>query len=537
MSTAETPVPDHAAWHEAIRRLVSKQQYELWFSSMQPLAADDTGLHFSVANAFIRDWLSTYYTEVLRSAARQCVGTEAPVHLLLAERLASGAAGASAATSAGMAADAHGALPAGVAATARAARAGAAGAAGAALAEGGHGGGAGHDGDGGRRGEAGSRMRSAFETDAEGAAGETAAAAGGSRSEGPSSASMAFFTHHSDVVLNPKYVFENFVVGPSNRFAAAAARAVADAPSASYNPLFVHGRVGLGKTHLLQAICHQVLGSNRQARVLYLSSETFVNQFIGAIESRDLDRFRARYRHVDMLLVDDIHLLANKDRTQEEFFHTFNALYNAGHQIVLSSDGPASGIPTLKERLISRFKWGMEVELAAPGYETRLAILRRKARDRGVDVPEDVLTLVTESIDTNIRELEGAITKVIGYAQLIHRDITVDLARQVLGLTSEGPVRPVTGIERVVEVVCRHFGVRLADLQGRKRTQSIALPRQTAMYLARKLTTLSLEEIGGHFGGRDHSTVLYAVDRTGDRIAQDRSFAQLVADMELRAQR
>ncbi|HTE05251.1 MAG TPA: chromosomal replication initiator protein DnaA, partial [Planctomycetota bacterium] len=372
---------------------------------------------------------------------------------------------------------------------------------------------------------------------ARGAGFGTGVSAGAPRPAAGHSASHAFFTNNSDVVLNPKYMFENFVVGPSNRFAAAAARAVADAPSASYNPLFVHGRVGLGKTHLLQAICHQVLGSNREARVLYLSSETFVNQFIGAIESRDLDRFRARYRNVDMLLVDDIHLLANKDRTQEEFFHTFNALYNAGHQIVLSSDGPASGIPTLKERLISRFKWGMEVELAAPGYETRLAIVRRKARDRGVDVPEEVLILITESIDTNIRELEGAITKVLGYAQLIHRDITVDLARQVLGLSSEGPMRPVTGIERVVEVVCRHFGVRLADLQGRKRTQSIALPRQTAMYLARKLTTLSLEEIGGHFGGRDHSTVLYAVDRTGDRIAQDRAFAQLVIDMELRAQR
>ncbi len=514
MSTAETSVPDRTTWHDAIRKLVSKQQYELWFSSMQPVAANDGGLHFSVANAFIRDWLSTYYTEVLRTAARQCAGSELPVHLVLADRLVPGS----------VAAD-------GGATTQGETQAGQSGAtkqtgwrSGPTSADDGA---TGHD------------EQAFIGVGADGARQPgTSPHAGGSTSDGmANSASLAFFTHNSDVVLNPKYVFENFVVGPSNRFAAAAARAVADAPSASYNPLFVHGRVGLGKTHLLQAICHQVLASNREARVLYLSSETFVNQFIGAIEGRDLDRFRTRYRNVDMLLVDDIHLLANKDRTQDEFFHTFNALYNAGHQIVLSSDGPASGIPTLKERLISRFKWGMEVELAAPGYETRLAIVRRKARDRGVDVPEDVLTLITESIDTNIRELEGAITKVLGYAQLIHRDITVDLARQVLGLSSSGPLRPVTGIERVVEVVCRHFGVRLADLQGRKRTQSIALPRQTAMYLARKLTTLSLEEIGGHFGGRDHSTVLYAVDRTGERIAQDRSFAQLVTDMEIRAQR
>jgi chromosomal replication initiator protein len=507
MSTAETSVPDHAAWHDAVRKLVSKQQYELWFSSMQLVSANEGGMLFSVANAFIRDWLSTYYTEVLRSAARECVGAEVPVTLTLLERTVERTAERP---------PERGALAAAV--------------------ESPSGGRAGRPGDG--RGEArGDGQRGESRGEARGNGRDEGSAEQQRESPDARSTSHAYFTHHSDVVLNPKYVFDNFVVGPSNRFAQAAARAVADAPSESYNPLFLHGRVGLGKTHLLQAICHQVLASGRHVQVLYLSSETFVNQFISAIETRDLERFRARYRNVDMLLVDDIHLLANKDRTQEEFFHTFNSLYNAGRQIVLSSDGPASGIPTLKERLISRFKWGMEIELAAPGYETRLAILRRKAKDRDVQVPEDVLTLITESIDTNIRELEGAITKVIGYAQLIHRDINLELARQVLGLDSAGPVRPVTGIERVVDAVCKHFGVRLADLQGRKRTQSIALPRQTAMFLARKLTTLSLEEIGGHFGGRDHSTVLYAVERTRERIAQDRAFAQLMLDLESRAQR
>jgi len=262
-----------------------------------------------------------------------------------------------------------------------------------------------------------------------------------------------------------------------------------------------------------------------------------VNQFIAAIEHGDIDRFRLKYRSVDMLLVDDIHLLANKDRTQEEFFHTFNHLYNAGRQIVLSSDSPASEIPTLKDRLVSRFKWGLEAELAAPGFETRMAILRRKAKDRGVDVPDDVVQLIAEHVDRNIRELEGAMTKLIGYSQLIHRPVDLELAHQTLGLTPGGSLRPVTGVERILDVVCRHYGVKVADLQGRRRTQSIALPRQVAMSLARRLTALSLEEIGGHFGGRDHSTVLYGIEKIRSRVEEDRAFAQLMADLESRAQR
>jgi chromosomal replication initiator protein len=204
---------------------------------------------------------------------------------------------------------------------------------------------------------------------------------------------------------------------------------------------------------------------------------------------------------------------------------------------VLSSDSPASEIPTLKDRLVSRFKWGLEAELAAPGFETRLAILRRKARDRGGEVPENVLQLIAEHVDRNIRELEGAITKVIGYSQLIHRPVDLELAHQALGLQPGGSLRPVTGIERILDVVCRHYGVKVADLQGRRRTQSIALPRQVAMHLARSLTSLSLEEIGGHFGGRDHSTVLYAIEKIRTRIEEDRPFGQLMADLEARAQR
>jgi len=459
MSTTELPVPDlrdlHARLHEALRAAVTKPQYELWFATLDVAGADGGGLHLTVANPFIRDWLSTYYREALRAAVSACRG-----------------------------------------------------------------------------GDGGFDLRSL-------PAGEPEAAAAPARpaAEDPAANNRQWFQTHSDVVLNEKYTFDAFVVGPPNRLAFAAAKAVADAPGKSYNPLFVHGKVGLGKTHLLQAICHQALRSGRALNVLYLSSETFVNQFIGAIEHGELDRFRLKYRGVDMLLVDDIHLLANKDRTQEEFFHTFNHLYNAGKQIVLSSDSPASEIPTLKDRLVSRFKWGLEAELAAPGFETRLAILRRKARDRGGEVPEAVMQLIAEHVDRNIRELEGAITKVIGYSQLIHRPVDLELAHQALGLQPGGSLRPVTGIERILDVVCRHYGVKVADLQGRRRTQSIALPRQVAMHLARSLTSLSLEEIGGHFGGRDHSTVLYAIEKIRTRIEEDRPFGQLMADLEARAQR
>ena len=457
MSTTELPVPSldelRTRLHEALRAAVTKPQYELWFATLDVAGADDEGLQLTVANPFIRDWLSTYYAEQLGTAVRACAS----------------------------------------------------------------GGGA-------------WKLRSL--------PGPRAAEEPASRpvAEDPAANNRQWFQSHSDVALNEKYTFEAFVQGPNNRLAFAAARAVADAPGKSYNPLFVHGKVGLGKTHLLQAICHQVMRSGRLVSVLYLSSETFVNQFIAAIEKGDVDRFRYKYRSVDILLVDDIHLLAHKDRTQEEFFHTFNSLYNSGRQIVLSSDSPPQAIPALTQRLISRFKWGLEAELEPPGYETRLAILRRKARDRGVEVPEEVLRLLGEQVDTNIRELEGAITKVIGYAQLIHRPIDLDLAHQALGMQPGGSLRPVTGVDRVIDVVCKHFGVRSGDLQGRRRTQSIALPRQAAMYLARQLTSMSLEEIGGCFGGRDHSTVLYAVDKIRSRMEASRPFSLLMADLETRAQ-
>lgn len=347
-----------------------------------------------------------------------------------------------------------------------------------------------------------------------------------------------FFANHSDVTLHDTYTFEQFVAGPSNQLAHAAAMAVADAPAGAYNPLFLHGDVGLGKTHLLQAICHKAMRAGSQLKVLYLSSETFVNQFIAAIEQGDLARFRYKYRNVDLLLIDDIHLLANKERTQEEFFHTFNTLYNESKQIVLSSDCPPAEIPTLRERLVSRFEWGLVAEIAAPRYETRLAILRKKARERGIALTEPVLAYLAENIDRNIRELEGAVTKVVGYAKLINKEIDLDLAQQALGVVGRGEHNQhVTGVDRILDHVCQRFDVTLEDVQGRRRTQSVVVPRQVSMYLLRQLTNLSLEEIGQHFGGRDHSTVLYAVGKVKERMADDRSLSQTVRDLESRLRR
>lgn len=315
---------------------------------------------------------------------------------------------------------------------------------------------------------------------------------------------------NSDIGLNPKYTFDNFVVGPCNRFAHAAAVGAAEAPGKAYNPFFLHGSVGLGKTHLLQSLCFALLDRDPRTRILYLSCETFVNHFISALENGDLQKFRNKYRNVDVLVVDDIHVLANKERTQEEFFHTFNTLYQSGRQIVLSSDSPPKDIPTLQERLVSRFKWGLVTEIEPPCYETRMAILKRKSREKGREIPDDVARLLAERIDSNIRELEGAVTKLIGYSGLSGQAVTPELAREALrDLFATRKGQP--SMEDILALVTEHFGVKLSELQSRKRTNAIAYPRQIAMYLARRITRHSLEEIGGFFGGRDHSTVLYAV--------------------------
>ncbi|MBL8086247.1 MAG: chromosomal replication initiator protein DnaA, partial [Candidatus Obscuribacter sp.] len=289
------------------------------------------------------------------------------------------------------------------------------------------------------------------------------------------------------LTLNPAYTFSNFVVGPCNRFAYAGAMGVAENPARAYNPLFLHGSVGLGKTHLLQAICHDLLRRKPSTRILYLSCETFTNHFIAALEKGALENFRRRYRNVDVLVVDDIHFLANKERTQEEFFHTFNALFQASRQIVLSSDSPAKEIPTLQERLVSRFKWGLEAEIEKPCFETRLAILRRKARTMNVTLADEVAMVLAERITNNIRELEGAINRIVGYSSLQNEKITPELVKRVMP-ELEADKTTIVRMEDISSIVARIYHVRLQDLQSRRRHQSVALPRQLAMFLARRHT-------------------------------------------------
>ena len=329
------------------------------------------------------------------------------------------------------------------------------------------------------------------------------------------------FAVDEPVIFNPAYSFENFITGPGNRLAHAAAVAVADNPGTSYNPLFIHGSVGLGKTHLLQAICQGILAKRPDCRICYLSCDSFINHFIASVEHGVVHNFRFRYRHVDVLVIDDIHFLAERERTQDEFFHTFNTLYQGQKQIVLSSDCPPAEIPDLEERLVSRFNWGLVARIDPPTYETRVAIVRRKARLRlqgqpglpgqpGAELPEDVCCYIAARVESNIREIEGALTKVIMTAQVQGSPVTLEVARAALGGPDEQAANKEISIQQIMDAVVDRYTVRMADLQSKKRTHSIAFPRQICMYIARKLTRHSLEEIGGYFGGRDHTTVLHA---------------------------
>jgi len=333
------------------------------------------------------------------------------------------------------------------------------------------------------------------------------------------------------VPLNPDYTFENFVTGPCNRLPHAAALAVADKPGTTYNPLFIHGGVGLGKTHLLQAVCQKMLEKNPAARILYLSCDSFINQFINAVEHGEMNGFRFRYRNVDMLVIDDIHFLARRERTQEEFFHTFNTLYQTNKQIILSADAPPSEIPELEERLVSRFNWGLVARIERPCYETRCAILKRKARIRQLEIPDDVICYIATKVSANTRELEGAVTKLQGASQLQGIKIDLELAKSALGDSVTHDQRRIT-IQQICDAVTKYYNVRMADLQGKRRHKSVALPRQVCMYLARRHTRYSLEEIGGYFGGRDHTTVMHAVRTIDTQARNDREMARQVSLLE-----
>jgi chromosomal replication initiator protein len=476
----------------SIRQRVQPEQFETWFRRANLVSVNDTVVCIAVQNGFSRDWLRNYYSKVIEDAVTSILERSLKLEFKVDPEL-------TIATS-----------PPELQAEKE----------------------AGHLSGGSTPQAAGPDQASEPGPGGPGSTIPGSTAPGNGHPKAPRRAvdlTPDGLVRGSDIGLNPRYTFENFVVGPCNRFSHAVSLGTAEAPGSAYNPLFLHGNVGLGKTHLLQSICFSLLESWKEVRILYLSCETFVNHFISALENGNLQKFRTKYRNVDVLVVDDIHLLANKERTQEEFFHTFNTLYNAGKQIVLSSDSPPKDIPTLQDRLVSRFKWGLVTEIESPCYETRMAILKRKGRERGRDLPESVAHLVAERIDTNIRELEGAVNKLYGFSNVTGQEISVGFAREVLSdLFVKRRGQP--SMDDIILLVTEHYAVKLAELQSKKRSNQIAFPRQVAMFLARRITRHSLEEIGGFFGGRDHSTVLYAVDKITKLIEKDPALKELLAD-------
>ena len=336
--------------------------------------------------------------------------------------------------------------------------------------------------------------------------------------------------------LSDRYTFDHFVIGKSNELAAAAALAAAQAPGKVYNPLFIYGDTGLGKTHLMQAVAHEILMRKPETRIAFVGTEQFTNDLVSSIQNRTTADFRRRYREIDLLLIDDVHFLKGKEATQEEFFHTFNAIYEAGRQIILTSDRPPSEIPGIEARLVSRFQWGMVADIELPDLEHRIAILKQKAQLDHLEltIPEDVIRFIAENIRSSVRELEGSIIKLLAYASLKHRDITVDVAREALrdklrqneNGTSPADVR--LGVGTIQQVVAKEWGVTTEGLKSKTRTKTLTVPRQVAMHLARELLGMQLVEIGSAFGGRDHSTVIHSLERVTEMVAEDHSLAERI---------
>lgn len=331
--------------------------------------------------------------------------------------------------------------------------------------------------------------------------------------------------HH---MMNSRYTFDTFVIGAGNRFAHAASLAVAEAPAKAYNPLFLYGGVGLGKTHLMHAIGHYVLEHNPRARVLYISSEKFTNEFINAIRDNRGEGFRNKYRSIDVLLIDDIQFLAGKEQTQEEFFHTFNALHEEGKQIIISSDRPPKEIPTLEDRLRSRFEWGLITDIQPPDLETRIAILRKKAKAENLEIPNEAMVYIANQIDTNIRELEGALIRVVAYSSLSNQDITTHLAAEALKDIIPSSRPRVITMQDIQQKVGEFYGLKMEDFKARKRTKAVAFPRQVAMYLSREMTDFSLPKIGEAFGGRDHTTVIHAHEKISEALKTDQELFKII---------
>lgn len=340
-------------------------------------------------------------------------------------------------------------------------------------------------------------------------------------------------TYTDDLFLNPKYIFDTFVVGNSNRFAHAASLAVAETPAKAYNPLFIYGGVGLGKTHLMHAIGHYILHHNQSAKILYVSSEKFTNELINAIKDDKNTQFRNKFRNIDVLLIDDIQFIAGKERTQEEFFHTFNTLHETNKQIIISSDKPPKEIPTLEERLRSRFEWGLIADIQPPDYETRVAILSKKADLEGIKINDDILEVIefiAEKIHSNIRELEGALIRIVAYASLTNKEINKNLAKEALKDVFSTQNKVVTA-KLIKENVSKYFNIKILDLESSKRSRNLSYPRQIAMYICRELTDLSLPKIGEAFGNRDHTTVIHACEKITEELKGNSNLNEIVSNL------
>lgn len=334
--------------------------------------------------------------------------------------------------------------------------------------------------------------------------------------------------------LNQKYTFDSFVIGNSNRFAHAASLAVAEAPAKAYNPLFIYGGVGLGKTHLMHAIGHYIQQNNPKSRVVYVSSEKFTNELINSIKDDKNVEFRNKYRNIDVLLIDDVQFIAGKESTQEEFFHTFNDLYEADKQIILSSDRPPKEIPTLEDRLRSRFEWGLIADIQPPDFETRMAILKKKADVENLNIPNEVMVYIATKIKSNIRELEGALIRLVAFSSLTNKEISVELASEALkDIISKKQSKQVT-VDLIQEVVANYYNIRIEDFKSARRTRNVAFPRQIAMYLARKLTDMSLPKIGEEFGGRDHTTVIHAYEKISENLKVNDALQNAMNDITKR---
>ena len=355
-------------------------------------------------------------------------------------------------------------------------------------------------------------------------------------SSGPRERELSKTDDSKPTVLNSKYVFETFVIGNSNRFAHAASLAVSESPAKAYNPLFIYGGVGLGKTHLMHAIGHYILSNNSSAKIMYVTSEKFTNELINAIKDDKNVEFRNKYRNMDVLLVDDIQFIAGKERTQEEFFHTFNTLYEANKQIIISSDRPPKEIPTLEDRLRSRFEWGLIADIQAPDFETRIAILKKKADMENLNVPNEVMAYIANKIQSNIRELEGALIRIVAFASLANVEINVDLASEALkDIISNKNSKQIT-VNLIQDIVANYYNLRIEDFKSKRRTRNVVYPRQIAMFLTRKLTDLSLPKIGEEFGGRDHSTVIHAYEKINTELEKNDSLKETMEELSKKIQ-